>query len=147
MGMPWLGASARGTARGSLESATRRGEWRGTSWLAFCPRHVPASRDEVEAWDARWHDLVIERLLLQYQAVNRIRRRLAYAEPTRRVRLGIEVHDEHVFALLDKGSAEADCGRGFANSTLLVAHRNDRQGANPVTRGTLGEIWVNLGRH
>jgi hypothetical protein len=59
--------------------------------------------------------------------------------------LWVEIDDQNPFSLLDEGGSYADSGRCLPYATLLVAHNENRQFGNLVTRETLSEMGVKLG--
>jgi hypothetical protein len=107
--------------------------------------HIWSGGDNVKAGQGRGDDRVFDWLLLQNQAIDWIRRVLAYAETACGVCLRVQIDDEYSLAVFDEGRAEADCGRCLPDSTLLVAYDENRQSDRRVTRETLDEIGVKLG--
>ena len=62
------------------------------------------------------------------------------AEPDRQRALRVEVDEQHLAAVLRQRGAEVDRGRGLADATLLVAHRDHPGVAVAGERPRLGDV-------
>jgi hypothetical protein len=60
------------------------------------------------------------------------------AEPDGERALRVEVDQQHPAAVLGQRGTEVDRGRGLADATLLVGHRDDARRAVPVHRHRFG---------